>query len=139
MLDSLEINSYETYHQVKIFFRHWKVNTDWHIRSRLKSPDYIFSKDQVLFPKVFGIHLYLKRSLMSFIEGYILLWKVMCSLLRSGALYVGQMLLLKVIYSSDIKGQVIFIEGHVNYKQVNQTPLKVRFSFFWRSHAIYNR
>lgn len=40
------------------------------IRSRLKSPDYIFSKDQVPFLKVLGIRLYLKRSLMPFIEGY---------------------------------------------------------------------
>lgn len=36
----------------------------------LKSPDYIFSKDQVPFLKVLGICLYLKRSLMPFIEGY---------------------------------------------------------------------
>lgn len=43
-------------------------------------------------------------------------------------LFVGQVLLLKVIYSSE--GKVIFIEGHANHKQVNQTPFKVRFSLF---------
>lgn len=94
------------------------------IRSRLKSPDYIFSKDQVPFLKVLGICLYLKRSLMPFIEGYNTLLKgYMFSIeVRCLCLWV------KCYYWRSYT--VIFIEGHANHKQVNQTPLKVRFSLF---------
>lgn len=106
-------NSYETYYQVNTFL----VNTDWHNKVKVKVTWlYIF-----LRPGAFSKGIWHKLVLKE--VTYVIHWRLYIEV-RCHCLWV------RCCYRRSYTLQVIFIEGHVNHKQVNQTPLKVRFSLF---------